>query len=359
MPKRYRWGAVLTTAVLVLAALAAGCSNVDYYRQSIGGHFALLNQARPVPEWLADPETPAALRERLRLSAELRDYAVQALKLPDNASYRRYADLKRPAAVWNVVAAGELSLTLKTWCFPIVGCVGYRGYFDRAEAEAQAQVLRAEGHEVSVYPVPAYSTLGRLPGAYFSDPLLNTFIRYPDGDLARLIFHELAHQVAYAPGDTVFNESFATAVERIGVRRWLSAHARPEVEAEYRRIEARREDFRALTVDTRSALDAIYRSHAPDEEKRRAKDAAMAAMRTRYEALKSTPAWGGFAGYDPWFRQANNASLGVLGAYYALVPQFEALFDAQGGDFDRFYAEVRRLAALPMAERRAALASPS
>ena len=216
--------------------------------------------------------------------------------------------------------------------------------------------MRADGSEVGVYPVPAYSTLGRLPGAYFSDPLLNTFIRYPDGDLARLVFHELAHQVAYAPGDTVFNESFATAVERIGVRRWLADHASPAVQAEYRQIESRREDFRALTLETRSALEAIYRSSASDDDKRRAKAVAMAGMRFRHAQLK-VERWGGFAGYDPWFRQANNASLGVLGAYYALVPQFEALFAAEGGDFERFYAEVHRMASLPAAERRAALAA--
>lgn len=340
--------------VLVLAGGITGCGTLGYYGQSIGGHFSLLNSARPVPDWIADPATPAQLRERLALSESIRDFAVQALHLPDNASYRRYADLNRTAAVWNVVATPELDLTLKTWCFPIVGCVGYRGYFDRAAADAEAAELRAQGLEVGVYPVPAYSTLGRIPGAYFSDPLLNTFIRYAEGDLARLIFHELAHQVAYAPGDTVFNESFATAVERIGVQRWLAAHGSPAVREEYQRLEARREDFRALTLRTRVTLDGIFRSPRTDDEKRAAKAEAMAAMRAEYEALKAGP-WGGFKGYDPWFERANNAALGVIGAYFELVPRFEALFQAQDGDFDRFYAEARRLAALPQAERRATL----
>ena len=350
-----RW-LVIAGAVSAMAMIAgiSGCASLVYYGQSLHGHFALLNSARPVPDWLADPDTPVALRERLARTEAVRDFAVQELKLPDNASYRRYADLKRPAAVWNVVAAPELDLTLKTWCFPIVGCVGYRGYFDRPAAEVQAAELRAEGYEVAVYPVPAYSTLGRIPGAYFSDPLLSTFIRYPEGDLARLIFHELAHQVAYAPGDTVFNESFATAVERIGVRRWLSAHASAPVRAEYERLELRREDFRALTLKTRRTLQAIFRSDRTDAEKRAAKAEAMAAMRADYAALKAGP-WEGFAGYDPWFDRANNAALGVLGAYHEQVPQFEALFRAQGEDFDRFYAEVRRIAALPRAARHAAL----
>jgi len=351
-----RW--LVTVGAAAAAALVAslgGCGSLGYYRHSIHGHFSLLNSARPVHEWLADPATPAPLRERLVLSEHMRDFAVEALKLPDNASYRRYADLKRPAAVWNVVAAPELSLALKTWCFPIVGCVGYRGYFDRAAADAEAAELRAQGYEVAVYPVPAYSTLGRIPGAYFSDPLLSTFIRYPDGDLARLIFHELAHQVAYAPGDTVFNESFATAVERIGVRRWLATHASEVVRTEYERLESRREDFRNLTLKTRRTLEAIYRSNRSDADKRNAKADALAAMRAEYAGLKAGP-WEGFAGYDAWFERANNAAFGVLGAYYEQVPQFEALFHAQGDDFDRFYAEVRRIAELPRAERHEALA---
>ncbi len=166
--------------------------------------------------------------QRLLLSQRIRDFAVDELKLPDNASYRRYADIGRSAAVWNVVAAPELSLQLKTWCYPVVGCVGYRGFYDRgAMPIARPPSLRADGLEVLVYGVPAYSTLGKLPGDYFADPLLNTFVSYPDVDLAKLVFHELAHQVVYVAGDTVFNESFATAVERIGGDRWLQKSWQP------------------------------------------------------------------------------------------------------------------------------------
>jgi predicted aminopeptidase len=215
-------GAAVLGAVLLAVCLGtAGCSTAGYYAQSIGGHLALLSAARPVGDWLGEASTPEPLRQRLALAQRIRDYAVAELKLPDNASYRRYADLRRPAAVWNVVAAPELSLTLKTWCFPVVGCVGYRGYFDRSDAETLAAQLRAEGYEAAVYPVPAYSTLGRL-NWLGGDPLLSTFIRYPEGELARLVFHELAHQVAYASDDTTFNESFATAVERLGGARWLA-----------------------------------------------------------------------------------------------------------------------------------------
>lgn len=350
-------------SVLGVAALAAGtvclssgCSTLGYYAQAASGHMALLNQAKPVPEWLVDDATPQALRDRLALSQRMRDFAVSELKLPDNASYRRYADLGRPAAVWNVVAAPELSLTLKTWCFAVVGCVGYRGYYERATADAFAAEQRQQGLEATVQAIPAYSTLGKLPGAYFSDPLLNTFVRWPEGELARLIFHELTHQVAYANGDTMFNESFATAVERIGGQRWLEQHATPEARAEYAAVDQRRQDFRRITMQARADLDAIYRNPAlSDDDKRSAKAERMAALRAEHAALKAGP-WQGFAGYDGWFANANNASLGVLAAYNELVPQFERLFEREGGDFERFYAEVKRIAALPQDERRATLA---
>ncbi|HKX44662.1 MAG TPA: aminopeptidase [Burkholderiaceae bacterium] len=353
-----RWSLAVVAVVAIVGALAtAGCSNLAYYAQSVNGHLALVQSAKPVPEWLADPQTPAPLRQRLELSQRIRDFAVGELKEPDNASYRRYADLKRGAAVWNVVAAPELSLVLHTWCFPVVGCVGYRGYYDRANADAFAAELREQGLEVSVYGVPAYSTLGKLPRFdWLADPLLNTFIDYPEGELARLVFHELAHQVAFAPGDTVFNESFATSVERIGGARWLTEHASAQAREDYERYDSRRQDFRALTSRYRDALNTLYTSNASDAEKRTQKAALMQRLRADYAALKAER-WGGFSGYDGWFARANNAAFGVLAAYNELVPAFERLYEREGRDFNRFYAEVKRLAALPYAERRAALAA--
>jgi predicted aminopeptidase len=348
-------GLVATAALAAaLVCLGSGCSTLGYYAQSVNGHLDLVTSARPVGEWLADPQTPDALKARLALSQKMRDFAVSELGLPDNASYRRYADLKRSAAVWNVIAAPELSLTLQTWCFPVVGCVGYRGYFDRAAAEAFAATLKPAGLEVNVYGVPAYSTLGKLPLAVLADPLLNTFIEYGEGDLARLIFHELAHQVAYASDDTTFNESFAVAVERIGAARWLADPARAAAAEELRLADQRRIDFRTLTGTYRDKLAALYQGAAPDADKRAAKAALMTQLRADHAQLKAER-WGGYAGYDNWFARANNASFGVLAAYNELVPAFERLFERQGRDWRRFYAEVQRLAALPKAERRAAL----
>ncbi|MBC7940783.1 MAG: aminopeptidase [Chitinophagaceae bacterium] len=345
-------GAVLVT---VTVCLTSGCSTLGYYAQATGGHLSLMQKSRPVAAWLADPATPAPLRERLQLSQRMRDFAVSELLLPENSSYRRYADLQRSAVVWNVVAAPELSLTLRTWCFPWLGCVGYRGYFSREPADALAAELRGQGLETSVYGVPAYSTLG-WTSWLGGDPLLNTFLQWSEGDLARLIFHELAHQVAYAHDDTTFNESFAVAVERIGGARWLQQHASAAAREEDARQGRRRRDFRALTLRTRERLKQVYDSPAPDEQKRRSKVEAMQALRSEYEMMK-VEQWGGHAGYDGWVQRANNATLGVQAAYDDLVPAFERLFWQQGGDFARFYAEVQRLAALPKDQRRARLGS--
>jgi predicted aminopeptidase len=362
-PKRRaaRWGlaSVLSVVGLVLAALGtlcvtSGCSSIDYLSQSASGHLHLLAAARPVKDAIADPTTPDALRKRLELTQRMRQFAVTELHEPDNDSYRSYADLKRNAAVWNVVAAPELSLQLTTWCFPVVGCVGYRGYYDLASANAAAAPLKASGLEVDVYEVPAYSTLGWM-NWIGGDPLLNTFVQWPEGELSRLIFHELAHQVAYAPGDTTFNESFATAVEHIGSQRWLEENATPEVRAKQALTEARRDDFHVLVRAWRAKLDAMYRSDLPDAQKRVRKAELYAGMRADYEALKRDK-WAGYNGYDRWFAKANNAAMGTQGAYDDEVGAFERLFAAEGSDFDRFYAEVRRMAALPRPERDAAMA---
>ena len=350
-------GVAGVAALLGAACLTVGCGTMGYYAQSVGGHLDLLSRAKPINELRAAESTPAPLRERLALAVRIRDFAVSDLGLPDNRSYRRYSDLGRNAAVYNVTAAPELSLKLETWCFPVVGCVGYRGYYDRSDADDEAATLRARGLEVNVYGVPAYSTLGKLDWLG-GDPLLNTFVNWPEGELARLVFHELAHQVVYAEGDTMFNESFATAVERIGVQRWLVQHAGDEAKRQYAAQDVRREDFRALTTRYRDRLRALYDTAATDATKREGKAALMAELRAEYAKMKAER-WNGFAGYDGWFERANNASFGVLAAYNELVPQFERLYEIEGRDFKRFYAAVTRLATLPKDQRHAKLQDTS
>ncbi|MDB5743946.1 MAG: aminopeptidase [Polaromonas sp.] len=349
-----RWRARLAASAAVLGL--AGCSGLGYYWQSVSGHLQMLNAARPVQEVLQDAQAPEKLKARLALAQRIRRFAVTALKLPDNRSYRSYADLQRRAAVWNVVAAPAFSLKLKTWCFPVAGCVGYRGYFNEDEARAEAARLQADGLETSVYGVPAYSTLGWMNWAG-GDPLLSTFIGYPEGELARLVFHELAHQVVYAEGDTLFNESFATAVERLGSERWLASQANEQVRQEYAVFDGRRRQFRALALATRRELARIYKpNQAPAQDVQALaamKSVAIEKFRADYRQLKDS--WGGFAGYDPWVARANNASFGAQAAYDELVPGFEALFEREGCDWQRFYGAVKHLARLPKADRRQAL----
>lgn len=333
------------TGAMAFATLAAGCSAVGYYAQSIQGHFAMLRAARPIPEIVSDPATAESLKQRLQRAERMRAFASSELALPENQSYRSYADLQRPFVVWNVFATQELSLELKRWCYPVVGCAGYRGYFEREMADEAAQQLRAEGYEVSVTGVPAYSTLG-----WFSDPLLNTFIGGNEGQLAGLIFHELAHQVVFVGGDTTFNESFATAVEREGVKRWLTANGDDASRKAYAEFAQRRQEFLNLLLQYRGKLFENYQGRAADEVKRARKQQLFAELKDAYTRLRAS--WGGFAGYDRFFAQdLTNAHLASIGAYNDLVPAFDSLLAQGGGDFPRFYEEVKRLAALPRERR--------
>ncbi len=374
--------------MLSLACLLSGCASSyvtgqpardgwAYYWQALSGHWGVMRAAQPVVAYVDDERTPAALRDKLRLTQAMRRFASEEMRLPDNASYTRYADLQRRAVVWNVVAAPELSLTLKTWCVPVLGCVGYRGYFAHAEAQALAAQLRQDdpGLEVAVYPVPAYSTLG-WTNVLGGDPLLNTMIAYPELDLLRLICHELAHQLIYVPDDTAFNEAFATAVEHIAAPRWLARYGADQAERESAQMQmqdARRQDFRQLTAATRQRLLQIYQSKpvqvqdlkamdASDfaSQPRQQKQAVMAEFRAQYALLKAQ--WGGYSGYDTWVAEANNATLALQGSYHDAVPAFLALYARENADLARFYAAVRRWAEMPKTQRHAEmqrLLSPS
>jgi predicted aminopeptidase len=356
-------GVLIALSAIVLVVFGiSGCSNLGYYWQNTQGHIAVMNAAKPVQDWLDDPQTSSATKSRLELAQRIRAFASKELALPDNASYTRYADLKRSAVVWNVVAAPPFSLQLKTWCFAVVGCVGYRGYYTEADAKAEAERVKAEGFEVNVYGVPAYSTLGYLNWAG-GDPLLSTFITYPEGELARLIFHELAHQVLYVKDDTTFNESFATAVERLGGQQWLAKHGSEAARNEYAAFDSKRREFRALTLRTRERLNQVYKQNKPltgaetaqgaTESISIQKQQVMQQLRDEYAQLKVS--WGGFAGYDRFIANANNASFGAQAAYDDLVPQFEAVFEKRGKNWPAFYQAIQSITPLPKDARRAAL----
>ena len=310
---------------LLAVALLAGCETLAYYAQAVSGQVSLMQGSRTVEALLADRSTPPALRERLALARGIRDYASRELKLPENGSYRSYADIDRPYAVWNVVAAPEFALAPLQSCFPVAGCVAYRGFFVQADAERYAAALRKDGYDVYLYGVAAYSTLGR-----FDDPLLSTFIRYADVELARLVFHELAHQVAYVKDDSTFNESFAVAVEREGVRRWLLATGRGL--AEWLAAEERKRLLVAEIQQTRARLEQIYHSRIAVEAMRERKQRELEALKLKLS--------GPYKDVVP-----NNAFLAAFATYTELVTEFEYMLKENNGDLERFYAQVKRYAA--------------
>ncbi len=338
---------------VVLSAALSGCGTASFYWQAINGQWELSRKSQSIEEVIGRPATSAQLRERLRLVQQIRTFASQELKLPDNRSYTKYADIDRPFVVWNVFAAAEFSTTPKEWCFPFAGCVEYRGYFREEAAREFAKRLRERGFDVFVGGVPAYSTLG-----YLDDPVLNTFIGDPQSEVARLIFHELAHQVVYVKGDSTFNESFASVVELEGVRRWMAAAGTSGAQQAFDQAQARKGDFLSLVMRYREQLGALFEHEMPVQEKRLRKHQLFKRMREDYAKLKYT--WGGFSGYDGWFSQAlNNAQLASVAIYTQLVPAFQRVLAAQQGDMQRFYAEVERIAGLSPEKRMVALDSGS
>ncbi len=329
----------------VLLPLLGGCATLRYYAQAVSGHLELIRRATPINEELARDAVPDALKTKLRAVLRIREFASRELALPDNGSYKSYADLGRRYVLWNVFAAAEFSVAPVTSCFPVAGCVSYRGYFAEDGAKAEAARLRERGYDVYIGGVPAYSTLG-----WFDDPVLSTFIHYPDAELARLMFHELAHQLLYVKNDTRFNESFAATVEQAGVARWLTQDENQSQRAAYARLQGMRQQFVALLLKYRAILDDYYRQELPPEQKRPGKARRFAELEAEYQQLKAS--WGGFTGYDRWFAgKPNNATLASVALYTELVPAFTALLARETGDLPRFYAAVKELAKLSKEER--------
>lgn len=325
--------------------LLGGCASLPYYTQAAAGQIELSRKARPVQDVITAPDTPAATIQRLKWATLMRDFASRELHLPDNASYRNYADLQRPYVVWNVVATPEFAFTPKTECFPIAGCLSYQGFFDQQMAQQHAQQLQQQGYDVWLYGVSAYSTLG-----WIDDPLLNTFTRFSDINMARLIFHELAHQVVYVQDDSAFNEAFATAVELEGAKRWIDAYGTPAQQQQLQQSEQGRELFQGLLANTRQQLEALYAQHLPVEEKRRQKTHQLEALALSYRQLQQEkPA---AKGYEHWFQPLpNNAHFVSLATYHRLVPAFQVLLQQADNNWPRFYQQVKQLAGQPKAER--------
>ena len=330
-----------------LLLLLNGCSSVSYYSQLASGQLQLLRAREPVAKVIADPSRDANLRTHLAQSQKARAFASEQLHLPDNQSYRLYADIGRPFVVWNVFATAEFSLTPQNHCFPIAGCVAYRGYYSQSAARGEAAIQRLQGMDVSIGGVEAYSTLG-----WFNDPILNSMMGWGDERLATLIFHELAHQRFYVKDDTEFNESFATFVEQEGTRQWRAFRGLPaDTDAKLKQ----RDQFIELVLDTRSRLDKLYAQPLPVEQMRKRKAAEFERFRYDYRLMRDSR-WAGDKRYDAWVNAPlNNARLLPFGLYDQWVPAFAALYRQVEGDWVRFYAEVEQLGGLPVAERKVAL----
>jgi predicted aminopeptidase len=304
-----------------------------------------MSKRQPITRVIAEASTAPALRRQLEAVAAIRDFASRELGLPDNGSYRSYADVGRRYVVWNVVAAPEFSVDAKEWCYPIAGCVAYRGYFSEDRARRFAARLHGQGFDVTVGGVAAYSTLG-----HFNDPVLNTMMGWNDVELAAIIFHELTHQLLYVPNDSSFNEALATTVEEEGVRRWLRAQGRDADLANHLAQQQHYVQVIDLLSSTRDALRAVYASGLAPEAMREQKRAAFVSLRASFARLKA--GWGGHAPFEAWFDEdLNNAHLASIATYFTCVPGFERELRAAGGDLTVFYARVRALAKLDQKTR--------
>ena len=337
---------ILKYGVLIFSALTvSACSSFGYYMDLMAGHSELVEQQKPVADILAEEATKPKLRKLLKTSQNIRDFATKNLHLPDNDSYRNYADLKRPYAVWNVVAAKEFSVKPKKWCFLFVGCLSYKGYFAKEDAIAYAEALKKENYDVYVAGANAYSTLG-----WFDDPLLNTMMYKSEARRAGIIFHELAHQVVYIDNDSAFNEAFATTVEQEGIRRWLERNGKTNKFVEYLIDKKRDSQLNQLLQETRETLKKIYIRKISDKEKRQEKQQTFSLLRTKYDQLKTS--WDGYSGYDKWMGQAlNNSHLLLIATYHDLVPTFKAMLEKENNDLKKFYLAVEQFGQLDKKQR--------
>jgi predicted aminopeptidase len=347
--------------LLSVVAVLSGCHTISFYSQAAKGQFQLIATRESVKKLLAASGTQPRLRERLELVQELRRFAEDELKLPVDGHYQDYADLHRSFVVWNVEAAPEFSMKPKTWWYPIVGRLDYRGYFSEKGAHKYGEWLRRQGYEVYYGGASAYSTLG-----WFRDPVLNTFLFDSKTDVAETIFHELGHQVAFASGDTDFNEAFATTVGQEGARRWARSLNDSKVLEAYQ-VELQRDlEFVGIVMKARLRLELLYGDTRTDEGKikasrdpfvsdpermREEKRSIIENLRREYGKLKES--WGGDGDYDGWFDEPiNNAKLNSVAAYYDLVPGFKRLLETNCGDLKKFYGDVQRLADAPREQRR-------
>lgn len=325
---------------IVLLFSMSACSSIDYFAHLAKGQVSLLWQREDVNELLESEETPSKLKSRLILSQKIRDFASTELELPLGNAYTSYSDLQRPYVVWNVYAAPELSFESYTWCYPLLGCLAYRGYYNEPRAQRAGKILEDQGYEVKVGGVQAYSTLG-----FFDDPLLNTFIFKHEVAFVELLIHEISHRKLYIKDDTKFNENFATAVATLGAEQWYRLAKNENLYGEYQRHKLMHQTLVSFVLAYKDQLSSLYADELKsDAEKKLHKKEVFAKMFEDFEAFKKIHKLDNR--YDLWVHSMNNASLLTLANYQELVPGFMALFHQQGSNWSSFYKAVEKLAEL-------------
>lgn len=330
-----------TSVIALLLVCVSGCSTIGYYHQSISGHFKLISKRERIVDIVNDSARDEKLIKQLHLVEELRTFASKQLKLPENDSYRSYVQLDKPYVTWNVFAAPEFSIELHQWCFLVIGCVPYRGYFDEEEANNYAQQLSNQGLDVFVAGVPAYSTLG-----WFDDPLLSSMLDRGEIVMASYIFHELAHQQFYLKGDGAFNEAFATAVEEIGVFDWLHQQNRSQDAQRYDDWLLQKSIFSEFVKNSRNEFETLYQQEYDLDKMQVEKEIKIAEMRRKFENLSSENK--NIVRYSKWMSgPLNNAQLGAISLYRELVPAFRRIFGICENDFIKFYNYVETIGKLP------------
>ena len=346
--QKRRWRLVFGCVAGMTLLLFAGCGHLGYYSQAARGHFGVISKTRPIDEVLQEPGISEELKRKLNLVLEARKFAEEKLHLKGKGHYLRYADLGRDSVVYNVYAAPEFSLESKRWWYPIIGHQSYRGYFSKEAAIACAKELKAEGYDIYVGGVDAYSTLG-----WFKDPVLNTWINDDDEEVVALVFHELTHQRLYIDDDTSFNEAFATAVEIAGTRMWLQRKGLGKALREWEARQARRGKFVRLVKQARAELKQLYASEMPagTDDTREQKEQTLQDFRRRLIELRA--GWRSTNSYSSWLsKPVNNARLNTVSTYFDLVPAFLTLLERHESDFESFYVEVERIGEMKKEDRK-------
>jgi predicted aminopeptidase len=331
---------------IIVVTLLSNCSGPAYYLQAISGQWKLMHQRRDIQSILSDPETSPELAGKLKLAEQIRTFAQSSLDLPGGDSYTSYVEVEGDALVWNVVATEEFSLQAQKWCFPVAGCVPYRGYFKKNKADESAARLRTKGMDVVISPAAAYSTLG-----WFDDPLLSTMLSGSDTRLAAYLFHELAHQRIYTRDDAMFNEAYASFVEGIGVKTWLESAQRQEDFQSWQQLQNVSKDFSALIRQVYGELTRLYQGSQPDTAKRQQKSEIFQSLSISYKTLVAEK-WHGQSYYENWFSDPlNNAKFALYNTYEGGQCAFQKLWEDSGGQAREFHTLAEQKAGLEKKQR--------